>query len=166
VGLELDLPVDRKSQRFGYRESLIVFESQIRSLTLTFDNLRNSIENGLRTIEQQRQTYIIQKMAVELAQSRVESTTMNQQAGLIALRDVLDAQDSLISAQNQLSLALVNYQQARLRLMLDIGALKSEKDKFWLQDQLAGYLPGATARIQPPNIEESPVLPPDEYFNN
>lgn len=164
VGLELDLPLDRKSQRFGYREALITFESQLRSLTLTLDNLRNSIENGLRTIEQQRQTYIIQKMAVDLAKIRVEATTMSLQAGNVAVRDVLDAQDALISAQNQLTQSLVSYQQARLRLMLDIGALKTHQDKFWLQEHLTGYLPTVPPSVPDPG--DKPVLPPDEYFKN
>ncbi|WCJ59324.1 TolC family protein [Fontisphaera persica] len=164
VGLELDLPLDRKNQRFAYREALIAFEAQIRSLTLTFDNLRNNIENGLRTIEQQRQTYLIQKKAVELAKVRVESTTMNLQAGNVAVRDVLEAQDALIAAQNQLTLSLVSYQQARLRLMLDIGALDTSKEKFWIQDHLVGFLP-KVPEAGPVETEDKPVLPPDDYFN-
>lgn len=163
VGLELDLPLDRKNQRFAYRESLIAFEAQIRSLTLTFDNLRNNIENGLRTIEQQRQTYLIQKKAVELAKVRVESTTMNLEAGNVAVRDVLEAQDALIAAQNQLTLSLVSYQQARLRLMLDIGALDTSRERFWLQDHLVGFLPQVPT-AGPVETEDKPVLPPEDYF--
>jgi outer membrane protein TolC len=166
VGMELDLPLDRKNQRFGYRESLIAFEGQLRTLTQTLDNLRNNVENGLRTVEQQRQTYLIQKAAVTLAQSRVESTALTYEAGNIALRDVLDAQDALISAQNQVTSALVSYQQARLNLMLNIGALKSEVDKFWLKDQLASYLPKAPEAKPLGNLEDINVLPPDEYFKD
>jgi hypothetical protein len=89
---------------------------------------------------------------------------MNLQAGNVAVRDVLEAQDALIAAQNQLTLSLVSYQQARLRLMLDIGALDTGREKFWLQDHLAGFL-SKTPEAAPVETEDKPVLPPDDYFN-
>jgi len=58
--------------------------------------------------------------------------------------------------------ALVNYQRVRLQLMLDIGALRTTQDKFWLKDHLAGFLPGP-AHV-PPAIPEQPVIPPDQLF--
>jgi outer membrane protein TolC len=166
MGVQLDLPVDRKMQRFGYKSALMSFESAIRALTLVFDNVRNNIETGLRNLEQQRQTYNIQNLAVELAKARVASTTMNQQAGNVPVRDVIDAQDSLISAQNQLVLSLVSYQQARLRLMLDLGALRTDQDRFWLKDQLTDYLPASALSKASPDDKDQPVLPPDQFFNN
>ena len=38
--------------------------------------------------------------------------------------------------------ALVGYQQTRLQLMLDIGALDTDVPKFWLKDHLAAFIPG------------------------
>ena len=39
--------------------------------------------------------------------------------------------------------ALVDYQDVRLQLMLDLGALTSEAPKFWLKDHVPAFLPGA-----------------------
>jgi outer membrane protein TolC len=168
VGLELNLPLDRLPERNLYRRSLITFEAELRSLTLTLDNLKESIEQGLRTLEQRRQNYDIQKNALELANRRVDSTTLLLEAGRAEVRDLVDAQDAQISAENEVTAALVDYQQTRLQLLLDIGALDTEVPKFWLKDQLAAYLPGsAPAAGNPPQAQsgEQPVLPPDQYFN-
>ena len=168
VGLQLNLPLDRLPERNLYRRSLITFEAELRSLTLTLDNLKESIEQGLRTLEQRRQNYDIQKNALDLANRRVVSTTLLLEAGRAEVRDLVDAQDAQISAENEVTAALVDYQQTRLQLLLDIGALDTEVPKFWLKDQLAAYLPGsAPVAGNPPQAQsgEQPVLPPDQYFD-
>jgi outer membrane protein TolC len=165
VGLELNLPLDRLSERNAYRSSLVTFESELRNLTLTLDNLRSSIDRGLRTLEQLYQNYVIQTNALALADSRVDSTMMLQQAGRAEVRDVLDAQDSQIAAQNAVTGALVDYQLARLQLMLDLGTLETEADKFWLQDHLSAYFKQSVAAAESPELPRGHLIPPDELFN-
>jgi hypothetical protein len=135
---------------------------------LTLDTLKDSIDRGLRTIEQDRQNYEIQKNALELANRRVDSTTLLLEAGRAEVRDLVDAQDAQIAAQNAVTAALVGYQQTRLQLMLDIGALDTDVPKFWLKDHLAAFVPGkAPASGRPPSSEskDQAVLPPDQYFS-
>lgn len=168
VGLQLNLPIDRLPERNSYRSALVTFEAELRTLTLTLDNLKESIEQGLRTLEQRRQNYEIQKNALDLANRRVDSTTLLLEAGRAEVRDLVDAQDSQISSQNAVTAALVDYQQTRLQLLLDIGALDTEAPKFWLKDNLAAYLPGKTpapGNPQPPDSGKQSVLPPDQYFS-
>ncbi len=163
AGFSLDLPLDRLFERNDYRAALVKFEEQLRALTLNLDEVRDSIENGLRTVAQRRQNYIIQTNALALANRRVESSTLLQQAGRAEVRDLIEAQDAQISAQNAVTDALVSYQRARLQLMLDIGALRTVEDKFWLKDHLAGYLPGPAPA--PPAPAEQAVIPPDQLFD-
>jgi hypothetical protein len=47
-GLSLDLPFNRMRERNDYRATLISFESQLRSLTLTLDRFKQRIDGGLR----------------------------------------------------------------------------------------------------------------------
>jgi outer membrane protein TolC len=166
VGLQLNLPIDRLSERNSYRATLVSFESALRNFTLTLDNLKDSIERGLRTLEQRRQNYYIQKNALELANRRVTSTTLLQQAGRAEVRDVVDSQDAQISAQNAVTSALVDYQVTRLQLMLDVGALDAARSKFWLQDHLTGFLPGSAQGAAPSDNTVKSVVPPDEFFRN
>jgi outer membrane protein TolC len=166
AGLDLNLPLDRLNERNDYRAALVTFEAELRSLTLTFDNLQENIDRGLRTLDQRRQNYEIQKNALELANRRVASTTLLLEAGRAEVRDLVDAQDAQISAENAVTAALVDYQQVRLQLMLDIGALDTTKPKFWLADHLAGFVLQETAGPAGPASTEQGVLPPEEYFKN
>lgn len=168
VGLELNLPIDRLPERNSYRATLVTFEAELRAFTLTLDTLKESIDQGLRTLEQSRQNYEIQKNALELANRRVDSTTLLLEAGRAEVRDLVDAQDAQIAAQNAVTSALVGYQQTRLQLMLDIGALDTEVPKFWLKDHLAAFLPGkapASGNPSPSESRDQAVLPPDQYFS-
>lgn len=166
AGVELDLPLDRLRERNAYRASLISFESAIRDLTLTLDSLKDNIDGGLRTLEQRRQNFEIQKGALVIADRRVESTTLRIQAGLAEVRDLVDAQDAQIQAQNAVTAALVDYQNVRLQLMLDLGALESDLPKFWLKDHVPAFLPGTVAAEPAAQAGEQPVFPPEQYFNN
>jgi outer membrane protein TolC len=168
VGLQLNLPIDRLPERNSYRSTQVSFESDLRNFTLTLDNLKESIDQGLRTLEQSRQNYEIQKNALELANRRVDSTTLLLEAGRAEVRDLVDAQDAQIAAQNAVTSALVGYQQTRLQLMLDIGALDTEVPKFWLKDHLAAFMPGkapASGSTSPAESKDQAVLPPDQYFS-
>ena len=168
VGLQLNLPIDRLPERNSYRSTQVSFESDLRNFTLTLDNLKESIDQGLRTLEQSRQNYEIQKNALELANRRVDSTTLLLEAGRAEVRDLVDAQDAQIAAQNAVTSALVGYQQTRLQLMLDIGALDTEVPKFWLKDHLAAFMPGkapASGSTSPAESRDQAVLPPDQYFS-
>ena len=62
--------------------------------------------------------------------------------------------------------ALVDYQQARLELMLDIGALDSDQPRFWLKDQLAGLVPPGTVIAKRPVSSDEEVPPPNQFFEN
>jgi outer membrane protein TolC len=163
--LDLNLPFDRLRQRNTYRAALIAFEAEIRSLTLTLDRLKDSIDRGVRTLDQRRQNYLIQKNALALANRRVESTTMLLKAGRIEVRDLNDALDSQIAAQNSVTVALVSYQESRLQLLLDIGALNSEEQNFWLKDHLAAVNAGVPSSGVQASAAEQAVTPPETLFD-
>jgi len=165
VALQLDLPLDRLPRANEYRLALIRFELALRTFTRRLDDLRNDIETGLRRLENRRLNYENQQNALVLANRRVESTTLLLEAGRAEPRDLIEAQDSQIVAQNAVTEAIVEHQQTRLELMLNIGALRTELPKFWLKDHLTNVLPDYTPAAPVPDIEQA-VLPPDQVFNN
>jgi outer membrane protein TolC len=166
VGIELDLPLDRLRERNNYRATLVSFESELRNLTLRLDTLKDSIERGMRTLEQRRQNYQIQTNALALANRRVDSTTDLLQAGRAEVRDLIEAQDAQIDAQNAVTEAVVDYQEARLQLMLDVGALETDSPRFWLKDHVAAFLPAGAQMPDVSDAAEKPVIPPEQLFNN
>ena len=165
AGATLELPFDRHSERNTYRRTLVTFEQRLRDLSLTLDELKDSIERGLRTLNQRKESYEIQTNALGVANTRVEAALANLEAGRAEIRELVEAQDAQINAQNAVTSAIVGYQEARLELMLQIGLLDTGVDKFWLRDHVRGELQAATVPRQTP-VENNEVVPPDRLFQN
>ena len=163
-GVTLDLPLNRKLERNNYRASIITFERQLRTLSLFLDNLKNDLRNDLRTLEASRQTYEIQVVAKQLADRRVESSDLQLQAGRIQVRDVVDAQTAQVQAYNATTAALVEYHLTRLRLLLDLAVLKTDREKFWLDQALAPTTTGAVTPTTPTTSNQ--LITPEELFQH
>lgn len=164
-GLQLNLPIDRLRERNSYRAALVNFEADIRSLALDLDSLKDRIERGVRTLEQRRQNYLIQQNALQLANRRVESSALLLEAGRGTVLDLVDAQNEQISAQNSVTSALVNYQATRLELLLTIGIVETESEKFWFRGQLEDTPELITTDTRVDFASEQP-LDPDAIFNH
>jgi outer membrane protein TolC len=166
VGLELDLPINPVPRRNAYRAILVSFEAELRSLTLTLDNLKESIDRAQRTLLQKQQNYLIQNNALELAKRRVTSITMLLQAGRAEVRDLVDAQNAQLLSENAVTASLVEYQVARLQLLLDLGVLDTAAPRFWLKDHLPDRVLGAPRQSGPAETASQPLVPPDQFFKN
>ena len=161
-GVRLDLPLNRKLERNSYRSSIVSFERQLRTLALFLDDLKTDLRTDLRTLDQSRQSYEIQNRAKALADRRVESSELSLQAGRIQVRDVVDAQTARVQAYNAATAALVDYHLTRMRLLLDLGMLKTAKEKFWLDP---GDLPKIDEPVKPaPSATSDQLITPEELF--
>lgn len=129
--LNLNLPVERTAERNAYRKSFLALEDAVRTLQETEDSVKLSIRNQLRTLLESREQVKIQAKAVSVAEKRQKSTKMFLDAGRAEIRDLLDAQDALLSAQNQLTAAIVNYRLAELNLQRDMGVLQVDEKGLW-----------------------------------
>jgi len=165
-GLQLDLPIDRLRERNTYRAALVNFEADIRTLALDLDTLKDQIERGVRTLEQRRQNYLIQKNALELANRRVDSSQLLLEAGRGTVLDLVDAQNEQIDAQNSVTVALVNYQSTRLELLLTIGIVETESDKFWFRGQLDGNPEIVATEATGLELPRDEPIAPDAVFSN
>ncbi len=123
VGLDLSLPFNKTNERNVYRRSLISYDAEVRQHSRFLDSVKQGLRTALRDLDQARRSYDIQQNSVTLAEQRVDSTKLLIDAGRAETRDFLDAQNSLLSAQNQLTSTLVDYITARLRLLRDLELL-------------------------------------------
>jgi outer membrane protein TolC len=131
LSLRLNLPWERTAERNAFRNSLIDLQQSVRAVQELEDSVKLDIRNALRTLQQARESYAIQTIAVMLARRRVESTNLFLQAGRAEVRDVLEAQESLINAQNSLTAALVSYRVAELEIQRDMGLLTVDQKGLW-----------------------------------
>jgi len=169
TGLNLDLPIDRLLERNTYRTALVNFEARIRTLSLELDDLRRDISEALRNLDQLSQSYEVQKVELRLAERRVEREELLLQAGRSQIRDLLEAQDARIRSQNGVTQTLVDYHIARLNLLLRIGVLKTDEDRFWIAEQpLPGQADQAVVPTTTPAASSitEPLITPDQLFGN
>lgn len=129
--LTLDLPLERVAERNDYRNSLIGLERAVRNVQSLEDQVKLDVRSRLRVLQSTRETLQIQARAVQLAEKRVSSTDMALEAGRASIRDSLEAQEALLSAQNALTAAVINYRITELELQRDIGLLKVHEQGLW-----------------------------------
>lgn len=129
--LTLDLPLERIAERNDYRNSLIELERAVRDVGSLEDQVKLDVRNRLRDLQSTRESLQIQARSVQVAQKRVRSTNMSLEAGRAKIRDILEAQEALLSAQNALTAAVINYRLTELELQRDIGLLKVNEKGLW-----------------------------------
>lgn len=129
--LNLDLPLERTRERNEYRKSLIDLERAVRSVQTLEDQIKLSIRRDLRSLLESRESLKIQARSVVVAQKRVKSSNLFLEAGRAQIRDLLEAQDALLAAQNSLTSAVITYRITELLLQSDMGVLQVDANGLW-----------------------------------
>jgi outer membrane protein TolC len=150
LGVELDLAIDRLPERNRYRASLIDLKESLRSAEENEDSIRIQVRDGLREAVRTVESWNLQRGAVQLAARRVESAQLNLEAGRAETRDILDAQEALLTAQNSATRALVDQRLAVLNLWLDLEILRLTEAGLEPDPELLAVLVAQTPEDQQP----------------
>ena len=166
VGLRIEPPFVRRAERNLYRAALISYQRQRRNLQAFEDNIVTDARVDLRALRQLYQTLLVQQRAVEIAYSQVDNArstflappdprTQDTAGNVAALtQQLLEAQASLVEAQNQLYTTWVNFLTARMDLYLDLELLPLDSRGLWPDD--AATSPGPSARPGSPRPDSGP----------
>jgi hypothetical protein len=145
--LRAELPLVRRAERNNYRASLIGYQRQRRTLMAFEDNIANDVRGDIRQLRTLAELYRIQQRVVELGYSQVDNARETFFAPLAAnqvvdpgasaalTQQLLDAQNRLLLAQNQLYSYWVSYQTARLNLYLDLELMQIDERGVWTDEQ-------------------------------
>jgi len=133
LGFETDLPLDQKDERNAYREALISMEQRRRSYDDEFENVKLDVRQAYRDLDETAESYRIQKIGLELARRRVEEQKLRLATGRGVIRLLLETEDALVAAQNDLTGALVNHTIAKMSFFRDVGILQVKPDGMWEQ---------------------------------
>ncbi|GEM69571.1 transporter [Sphingobacterium mizutaii NBRC 14946 = DSM 11724] len=87
-------------------------------LNLANENAKAQIKNSLLTVDANRRN-------VQLSKEVLEDTQNNYRNGLATLTELLDAENALATAENNLNTSLLNYKIAEVQLIKANGQLKS-----------------------------------------
>jgi outer membrane protein TolC len=132
-GFDADLPLDRKRQRNNYRDQLIELERAQRTYDEKVDTVKLDVRGAYRDLQETADRYIIQKNSLKLAEQRVETNKLLLDAGRVSVRILLDSEDALLNAQNDVTTALVDHLNAKLSFFRDVGILQVRPDGMWGQ---------------------------------
>lgn len=163
IGIDLNLPLDNLDARNSFREAEINFERQLRQLSLALDRIHTDLRAGLRGLELARQSFNIQKNALQLANQRVEATNLLLEADRAETRDLLEARNDQLTARNALTSALIDYHLTRLNLLHNLGVFQPKDSDFWTSN------PKLTASRNFPSSapvkeENQDLVTPEELF--
>lgn len=128
LGLRID---DRKTERNAYRASLVRTRRAERDHDRTVDVVRADVRRALRRITVQQKLRAIQETQVEENELRLEAARAQFDLGQISNRDVVDAEDALLTARNDLASAISSYRSAILEFRRDTGTLRVTDDGQW-----------------------------------
>ena len=131
VGLEFDPLLDKYAQENAYRLALIVLDQNRRFFEEKVDTVIVDIREVYRDLNEAIERYKVQSEQLSLARQRFENTKYLLQYGRANTRDVLDSQKDLYRAQDNATLALVNYTVAMLRFYRDVEILQVRPDGMW-----------------------------------
>lgn len=118
IGLDLKIPI---FTGFGTRARVRQADIELKqvkedmqetklSLDLAYENSKTQINNSIITINNQKEN-------VRLAEEVLSDTKNNYYNGLASLTDLLDAENSLVEAQNNYNSALLDYKLAEVQLI-------------------------------------------------
>lgn len=124
IGLQLNIPIFNgfaiKAKVNEAKIDLLNVEQDLKdtqlSLDLQYQNAKSQIQNSLEAIKNQQANQ-------ELAQQVFENTQNNYRFGLANLTDLLDAENSLVQAKNNLTNALLDFKIAQIQYYKATGQL-------------------------------------------
>ena len=123
VGLVMEIPFDRKSQRNGFRAAEIALEQAKRDLENRKDVIILEVRDSLRTLEQRRMQIELGIKKIQSVSFTVEKSEIEQLRGTGTNRDVVEAKNSLTDAKNDQLDRIVAHETQLLRLQNQIGML-------------------------------------------
>jgi hypothetical protein len=181
VALRAEPPFVRRFERNLYRASLISFQRQRRLLMAFEDNILADVRGDLRELRALAETYRLAKRSIELAYAQVDNarSTLLAPPDPLAARgaageaaaltqQLLNAQNRLLGAQNDLYAVWINYQTARMTLSLNLELLPLDARGIWNDEPLRccepvpdSRTPGPEPSADPDGAERPPARLPD-----
>ena len=128
AGVKMDLPLDKRPERDALKRAEVAEQAAERTLTETRDTIKVAIMDSFSTLQSLRVAAGIEFRNMELAQRQADYAALRFRNGEAGNRDVVDAQNELLSARNTYVRALVRYEQERIQLLRDVGLLDVTAD--------------------------------------
>ena len=135
VGLSWDVPLDRVAESHALRRAQISYKQSLRTFQEFEHNLEIDIRTAFRQLDRIRQSIGIQEELINDQQRNLKKAQIENEAGRVSNREVQDAQQALVQAQNSKISEQVAYEIARLELLRDLGLLFVDEQGVWMEHE-------------------------------
>ena len=129
----LNIPFDWTEKRNSFRIAQIDLDRQRREMEADEGNVLREVRDLWRKLERNRSVYKNRLLSVTLAERQVENTSLLLKQGKALTRDLLDAQDNLLSSRNEATITLVDYTINRLNFWNAIERFKIDPKGMWYE---------------------------------
>jgi outer membrane protein len=123
AGVRLEIPFDQRDERDAIRRSLIGLETARRNVRETEDEIQVGIIENIKRLKVFEITVTIQKKNIEISEKRARNAVLRFKNGELSNRDVVEAENELLTARNAYARALTDYELQRIGLQRDMGML-------------------------------------------
>ncbi len=123
LGISLEIPLNRKAERNAYKAALISYEQSKRSLQQTEDSAILSVRDALRRLQQTRVQIRNDKDNIRTIERLLLKADLENRAGRVSNRDVVEATNDLAAAKDSLNDRYVSYLIDTLNLQQEMGLL-------------------------------------------
>ncbi|MHC5537307.1 TolC family protein [Singulisphaera rosea] len=170
TGFEFAAPIVRRTQRNTYRADQILYQQARRAYMLNHDEIVQTIRLDMRSLNLNRRQFEINRVALLIAARQVDqaennarsSTGADSGAGQTSGLNVINAQQSLLQAKNQLIGNWIQYEESRLTLFKDFDVMNIDVQGVWTNDDSIPTFNGGSvpATPDPVGAPRENLLPP------
>ncbi len=164
AGLKFTTPLDQVLERNGYRQSLVAFQRARRTYMEQEDRIKQTIRSSWRQLGVQEYRLRVDRVTVRNAALQYDNASLQAQGGQQIggqgnALSLLNALNSVLTAQNGLIQDWVVYETNRLNIFRDMGIMDIDArgvwtDRFYQRMQASVPVEGAG-----PPAEASAVVP-------
>ena len=159
ASLAFDAPLTRRIERNNFRQQLIAYQRQRRSMIQYRDGINLRLTSSLRNLNQLAVNLGIQRRAVAISIRRVDQTRedldnpANTELGPTVAERLLTALSDLRNTQNNFMSVWLNYYAGRMQLMRDLGIMRLDENGIWIDESIEEALSAASGEFTlPPEI--------------
>ena len=131
IGLSMTVPLQQLPERNALASSQISLQRAERAYRETMDQLELDIRDQIRALHTQEQQVILQESQIVQETRAVRVSKIRYESGDLENRDLLEARQSLVDAQNQLISLKVSHFIGRLQLLRSLGVLFIDEQGGW-----------------------------------
>lgn len=142
LGLQFDAPLTRRSERNAYVSALIRYDQTRRNFIEYEDSVHKNIRTLLRQVELAKLNFELKRISVLVAMSRVDQANLQllrppkpnetSQFGDSFARDLIEALNALLTAQNAFISDWIDFEAYRMGIDIALGTFRLDSDGMWI----------------------------------